>query len=723
MHILIAILFMTSSLLAQWLEPLTSSNPSQGYSSSWSILADYQNHTDSGHIWSGQLHYENVSLIGSWETETSKHYLGFAASNQFARDRFHLGARFLWDDVYKFHGTLGTTVHPMPWLELDGILENSKDWRLGGSILLGTLFRLGAFIDNDENLLVRAALETSWFDIEASTIIDNWKLALRIPLGTQTTITGVHDAQDRNGIRIHWQSAEDPRQISYAPWVSISLRGTFEETRHDFLVFQGSDANLVQFNQWIDRLLVRPKMIQGILFDFDGYEGGMSASAQIRRRIQELNRKGIQTRAYMTQIRPASLFAASATQKIALQPSSLVHFRGLSSEVTHYWGLEQKLGIKPLLMRHGKYKSAVEPFTRDSLSAEARSNLQSLLDNAWQTIQDSIGSSRKLTKTHFDSLLQSPPLTSISAQKSKLVDTLLYMDQLKDWIGEQPQAISKSILPLQDISWKKKAHIAVVYLEGEIVDGSSGSLQLFRHGKIGGADFSDLVESLQSGNFDAIILRINSPGGSAQASDVLWHRFLTLGKELSIPIIASIGSMAASGGYYLACAADAIWTEPTSIIGSIGVFGGKVDLSELRSKVGITSSVVKTHTSADAEGMHRGFSTEEEQLLQASMDDFYTRFTHVVQISRKLNASEIDSLAEGRVFTGIQAIHNGLADSIGGLQEAIQDALHRSGMDRNASVHLTQIGFGNQWDISEQSLIPIEQTSLWAWWPGMRLLE
>lgn len=723
MRLLIPLLLLATWIPAQWLEPLTRSNPSQAQTSPWSVKLDYQKHPDSNLVWSGQVQYERISFLGALDQKADKHLLGFAIHKKMARDRFLLGARFLWDELYQFHGTLGTAVHPTPWLELEGMLENSKDWRIGGSVLLGSLFRLGSFIDNDMNLLLRAAFETSWFDIEASTIVDNWNFAIRIPFGTQTEISGSYTAQEKKSIRMHWQSKENPQSISYSPWVSISLRGKFEETRHDFLVFQGSDANLIQFNQWIDRLLLKPNMIRGILFDFDGYEGNMAASSQIRRRIQELNRKGIQTRAYMTQIRPASLFAASATHRIALQPSSLVHFRGLSSEVTHYWGLEQKLGIKSLLMRHGKYKSAVEPFTRDSLSIEARSNLQSLLDDAWQTIQDSIGASRKITKNDFESLLKAPPLTSSMAQKAKLVDTLFYVDQLNEWIGSNPQPISQAYSDLQDQSWRKKVKIAVVYLEGEIVDGSSGSFSLFQHGKIGGADFSDLVESLHSGDFDAIVLRINSPGGSAQASDILWHRFQTLGKELDIPIIASIGSMAASGGYYLACAADAIWTEPTSILGSIGVFGGKVDLSELRSKLGISSSVVKTHPSADAEGMHRGFTIDEEKLLQASMEDFYSRFTQVVRNSRKLTELEIDSLAEGRVFTGNQAIQNGLADSIGGLQDAIRDALHRSGMDQNASVLLTQIGFGNQWDISEQSLLPIEQTSLWAWWPGLRLLE
>lgn len=723
MHFLIPLLLLATIVSAQWLEPFTSSNPSLASNSPWSVELDYQKHPDSTHEWAGQVRYEKISLLAAWDQDLSRHLLGFSLNNPFARDRLLLGARFLWDDLYKFHGSIGTAMHPTSWLEMEGMLENSKDWRLGGSLLLGTLFRLGAFIDSDENLSFKAAWETSWFDIEASTIVDHWQLAVRVPMGTQTEISGSYNAQEKKGIRVHWQSNENPQSISYSPWVSISLRGKFAESRHDFLIFQGSNANLIQFNQWVDRLLLKSKMIRGVLFDFDGYEGNMAASSQIRRRIQELNHKGIQTRAYMTQIRPASLYAASATHQIALQPSSLVHFRGLSSEVNHYWGLEQKIGIKPLLMRHGKYKSAVEPFTRDSLSTEARSNLQSLLDDAWKTIQDSIGASRKLTKAHFDSLLQAPPLTSTSAQKSKLVDTLLYIDQLPDWIGSHPQPISNATIALQNHSWRKKARIAVVYLEGEIVDGSSGTFQLFQHGKIGGADFNELVESLQVGHFDAIVLRINSPGGSAQASDVLWHRFQTLGKELNIPIIASIGSMAASGGYYLACAADAIWTEPTSIVGSIGVFGGKVDLSELRSKLGITSSVVKTHPSADAEGMHRGFTMEEEKLLQASMEDFYSRFTLVVQKSRKLNPLQVDSLAEGRVFTGNQAIQNGLADSLGGLQEAIQDALHRSGMDRNAAIHLTQIGFGNQWDISEQSLLPIEQTSLWAWWPGIRLLE
>ena len=471
-----------------------------------------------------------------------------------------------------------------------------------------------------------------------------------------------------------------------------------------------------------------------IVFDFSDYSGGLSISQEIRRGIHSLKGRGKKIGAYTNSYRPSIIYAASAADKIILQPSAFVDFKGLASEVLYYKGLLDWAGIKVEMFRHGSYKSAMEPYTLDSMSNESRENLREILDGWWAVVRDTVAVSRNFLPEFLDSIANNPKVTASSAKNNGLADTVLYSEDV-------PKYISKALLGVEDDkayfedwylnrekllpnSWQPRAKIAVLNIDGMIVGGYGSNDPLFGKSVAGVADLIETINEIYSGGYEALILRINSPGGSAVASDELWYALKTL-KGNGIPIIASVGDMAASGAYYAACAADKIVAEAGSVVGSIGIYGGKADLSGLLSKLKIRSEVVKTHESANSQSIFGGFLENDSLALQEYMDEFYSRFVGVVANGRKISEEQADSLGGGRVYTGMDAISNGLVDEIGGFERAIELARESAGLRKGTGVEVVHI---NNWGYSfagrisamakgEKQVYPwleaLEKT--WAW--------
>ncbi len=475
---------------------------------------------------------------------------------------------------------------------------------------------------------------------------------------------------------------------------------------------------------------------RAILFDFSNYSGGLSISQEIRRGIYSLKNRGKKVAAYTDNYRPSVVYAAAAADKIILQPSAFVDFNGLASEVLYYKGLLDWAGIKVEIFRHGSYKSAMEPYTLDSMSNEARENLQGILDGWWKVVRDTVAASRKLLPEFLDSIAGSPKVTASSAKNNDLADTILYLEDV-------PKYVSKVLLgrenkdayfedwylseeKLLSNSWQPRAKIAVLNIDGMIVGGYGSNDPLFGKSVAGVADLIKTINEIgYSGEYKALILRINSPGGSAVASDELWYSLRAL-RESGMPIIASVGDMAASGAYYAACAADKIVAEAGSVVGSIGIYGGKVDLSGLLSKLKIKTEVVKTHESANSKSIFGGFSENDSLALQEYMDEFYSRFIGVVAEGRSIAEEQADSLGGGRVFIGMEAVSNGLIDEIGGFERAVELAKEQAGLRKSARVdvvHINNYGFSFTDKISamvkgERQVYPwveaLERTWVWA---------
>jgi len=514
--------------------------------------------------------------------------------------------------------------------------------------------------------------------------------------------------------------------------------GSINEKSNGWSVFGGREDDLETLRNTF--VLLEKSSAKAVLFDFSDYKGGLSISQEIRRGIASLKSKGVRVAAYTNDYRPSIIFAASAADKIILQPSTFVNFKGLASEVLYYKGLLDRFGIKFEMLRHGGYKSAMEPYVLDSMSSEARENLQGILNGWWNVVRDTVAASRGLSTVLLDSIANNPRTTAISAKNNGLADTVLYMEEVarymsKVFLGKENRNASMEgwYLTGEKIisdSWQPVAKIAVLNIDGMIIPGYGSNDPLFGNSIAGVASLIETINDIgYSDEYEALILRINSPGGSAIASDELWYSLKSL-RENGMPIIASVGDMAASGAYYAACAADKIVAEAGSVVGSIGIYGGKVNASGLLAKFRIKNEVVKTHESANAQSVFNGFSKSDSIALQEYMDDFYSRFVGVVSEGRNMSEELVDSLGNGKVYVGTEAVKNGLIDEIGGFEYAIELAKQNAGLRKSAKVEIVHI---NNWGYSfadrisamakgEKQIYPwlnsLEQTQGWAIYYG-----
>jgi len=634
-----------------------------------------------------------------------------------------------WGPRMERRQTIGASLHPTQSLTLswNAGVTNKEQLKHFSSQVNQALLAEFAFLGFDVGFTIPLV------DADG---LNPYRLQLALPLGPyhQISIDG-SDQGDKKAIRgfsMGGHTARASRLWKPQRLIRVPLGGRIAEVEPGFSLF-GSDAiGLGTIRNHFAHLQADPGA-NPILFDFSGYSAGPAASLEIRRGIQALRASGKKTIAYIDDMRPSVMMAASAAQRVVLQPSSRVAFRGISSEILYYKGLLDWAGIKAEMLRHGRYKSAIEPYTADSMSAEARADLSTLLNGWWGIFRDSIATSRKVTATSLDEFATNPLITASAAHKAGLADTILYLDQIPAYAAQyffktKADPVMATWTPtsenlFQD-DWSPRPKIAILNIEGTIVDGRGGIDRLSGASAAGADDLMELIDGIRKeGGYSALILRINSPGGSALASDELWHRLRSLAND-GMPIIASIGDMAASGGYYLACAADDIIAEPTSIVGSIGIFGGKVDLSGLLAKLKLRSETVATHPSANAESMSRSFTENEKIALQGYMDEFYGRFVNIVAEARNKDSLSVDSLGEGRVFTAVDGVRNGLVDELGGLSRAIAVAKSRAGISESSPVEVIpllgdgSLAFRN---LSDQvKLLPwrsaLEGTRVWAIW-------
>lgn len=464
-----------------------------------------------------------------------------------------------------------------------------------------------------------------------------------------------------------------------------------------------------------------------VILDFTGYRGNLGISSEIDAAVRKLKAKGGFVISYVDDIRPAVLMASAHVDRIVAEPSAHFTWRGLGGDRLYYKGLFDKLGIKVEFLRHGDYKSAVEPYVADSMSVEARNNTDSLYKDLWWMVEKNVGirlpGTEESKVLFLDSLASHPVLTAKAAQKAHLIDTTLYIDQvpaytLKTLFGlDAPFAYASTWRPMDkkifDEKWGTRKEIAVLNIDGTIDSRMEKKVM-------------DQLHGLPGTNAEALIVRISSPGGSAIASDKIWGALRHVSEKLEIPVVASIGNIGASGGYFIACGADMIVSEPFAIVGSIGIYGGKVDASGLLSKLGIRSESVKSHPYADAQSFSSPWSDVERTALQEYMDDFYDRFTGVVSKATKIPQGTVDSLyGGGRVMSGLRARDAGLVHRIGGIDEAILAAKELAGINVSADVkiHLLNsdddfmvptIKTGSALNYAVDFLTDLEQVKFWA---------
>jgi protease-4 len=450
----------------------------------------------------------------------------------------------------------------------------------------------------------------------------------------------------------------------------------------------GGEIGFLDLQKRFDAIEANPR-IKYLLVKLGSARCGWSIGEEIRLRLMRLRDRGIRVTAYMEQSSPLNYFIATGANVIAMQPQGYFAVNGFAAEVMFYRGLFDKVGVEPQFLRHGKFKSFEEPYTRKEMSEPMRADLESLVDALWDHYLDVVAQGRGQPKDLIRASLESGEIDLKYAVKAGLIDTLIHEDQAVELAGGK-HGMEEHDGPKANavLAWNIRPQIAVVIVSGDMVLGRSARSWLPGPDLAGSETVADQLRRARlNPSVKAVVLRVDSPGGSAQAADIMW-REVELLKKAGKPVIASVGHDAASGGYYLICGADRIIAAPNSVVGSIGVLWGKFVLTGLYGKLGLSTETVKTSPHADANSMNRPWDSTEVDVLQRHMDSFYDDFISKVAAGRKLPKSRVDSLGQGRVFTGTQALRVGLVDTLGGLQDAIETAAHLSGIGkaRNAEV-------------------------------------
>ncbi len=385
-------------------------------------------------------------------------------------------------------------------------------------------------------------------------------------------------------------------------------------------------------------------------------------------------------------------YLCSVADSVYLNPEGLIDWRGMSASVMFYKGLLDKLGIEPAVIRHGSFKAAVEPLINEKMSPENRLQMQTLADSFWGVVLGDVAASRGIDSLRLNATASSlDAFLSEKALAAGLVTGLVYEDQVKGILNElmdnDPDEDINKISLADYISANtaiggsySKNKVKVIYADGEIVDGKSSK------GSVGGATVAEkLADARGDDNVKAVVLRVNSPGGSALASEVMWREMEMLRKEK--PLVVSMGGMAASGGYYISCPADVVLADRLTLTGSIGVFGLMMNLEKgLKDKLGITVDGVKTNPSADLMSPFRKMTDPERATIQSHVEKVYATFVNHVAAGRNMTFEQVDAIGQGRVWSGVDARRIGLIDDFGGLRQAIELAADRAGVASDFSV-------------------------------------
>ena len=460
------------------------------------------------------------------------------------------------------------------------------------------------------------------------------------------------------------------------------LDRTSDNPFSDIDLLNSSNEGSVEFKDILDNIekAKSDDKIKGIYLNFSSVIAGFSQIEEIRNKLLDFKESGKFIYAYADSYNQSAYYLSSVSDKIALNPEGIIELNGLSAEIMFYKGLMDKLGIEAQIIRHGKFKGAVEPFMYNQMSNENREQIEKLLNSISDYMVDGIAKEREgITSEEIHTMINNMYLSSArKCLESGIIDKIAYQDQiLSDLEAKSDHEITltdymKVKNPKTSVSDNK---IAIIYAIGEINTGQGS------YNTIGSETTVEAIrEASEDENVKAIVLRVNSPGGSALASEIIW-REINLAKQKK-KVVVSMGNYAASGGYYIACNADKIFANISTLTGSIGVFGIVPNTKNfLNDKLGVYIETVKTHKHSDIANGYRKLSDDELNVIQNSVEDIYETFITHVSEGRGIPVQEVDEIGQGRVWSGVDALSIGLIDEIGGLEDAIVSAADLSGLE------------------------------------------
>lgn len=475
-------------------------------------------------------------------------------------------------------------------------------------------------------------------------------------------------------------------------FLSITLREEVNETEPGRL-FAGARPSFFDMAGAVREAAADPG-IGGILLRIDGSPLGFAQTQELREELNNFRKSGKKVIAFVSSPGNSEYYLATAADTICCAPNTMLELSGLAAEVYFFKGALDKIGVKVESVSKGKYKSFNEPLTRNRMSDEYRENLVALLSDLNAQYVDAIAADRNIPREKIDRQFAKGGMIPDEAQREGFVDAVAYPDDVENSLVRGYDGMRLKVNLNDYVAQKKKIYmwgalprIAIVHVDGSIVRGEQKDSGFIAPEAIGDETFRKaLAAAFEDGSVRAIVIRVNSGGGSAVASDFMWHSLVSMGKKYRKPVVFSFGNIAASGGYYIACTGARIYASGGTITGSIGVVSGKLSLKRLFDKLGITSDIVKMSEYADIMSVSKDLSDEERAIFQRGVDFTYDAFTGRVADGRKIEKDKLPSVAEGRVFTGKQAGDNGLVDSIGGILAAVEYAKSLSGVTGECEV-------------------------------------
>ena len=501
-------------------------------------------------------------------------------------------------------------------------------------------------------------------------------------------------------------------EVTYA---HIELHGALVEGAPLPGLFGELSESLGTVTARIEKVATDPK-VSGLILKLNGLQVGTGQLSAFRSAIGKVRAAGKKVHCYLDDGTNLSYLVAAACDEIAMPEPSVLMLIGLRAEMSFYKNLFELIGVKADMLRVGAFKSAAEPYTRSEMSPEFKQEMDEMLDDRYRQLVEAISKARNLSVDKVKELIDQGPQTSKLCKDGGLIDRIAYEDELEAAIetgypGKKLVVTKKygrkkldtdfsgftGMIKMMELiagvepakAKSKNAKLAVIYATGPIMTGPSQS-DLFGDSTMGSDTMIKAIrEAAKDDTVKAVVLRVNSPGGSALASDLMWRELNLL--KAKKPLIVSMGDVAASGGYYISMGANTIFAEAGTITGSIGVLGGKLSLGGVYEKIGITTTVLTRGKNASIFSTTTPFNDTERQSMQRLLDDIYAQFTSKAAAGRKMAVDALEKLARGRIYTGEQAKKIGLIDEVGSLEDAIAAAKKAAGLNPADKLELLEL--------------------------------
>ncbi len=607
--------------------------------------------------------------------------------------------RLVSNSSYQFD--IGTLFRPVQWLSLgittDGLIGagGAHILQCGVAVRPVNIVTIGAsskYLDAAFNgTAITLALDLNGMALQAAYSPDDnkWNAALSFSLSnSEFGYSHPLDGAGKNGSIALWMGKDRKEPVVNGPRkvAVIEISGVLTDGASDFSLFGGGAQRLSDILIQL-RNGARDEDIGQIILRIGQIRAGFGMLDEIRSAIKDLRLVNKRITACLESVEPSSYYLAAAADRIIVEPLSPWVMTGIGAEVSFYKGLFDKLGVKANFLRVGEYKNYPEVFTDDSMSAKFRENEIMLLSSWYNHFIDNIVTDRGVDRDTFAAVLDRGSIPLSEACSIGLINEIgYYRDIFEELAPKRERPVNLRNRSYYKREWSGGSKIAIVVIEGTIVNGESFTDFFSGESFVGSRTICDILAKIRKDKrVKGVVLRVNSPGGSGSASDQIWREVKRL-RESGKPVVASVGDVAASGGYFVMAGADAIFAGEGAVIGSIGVFAGKFVLKGLYDKFGIKKELITFGRNADLFSDYKEFSEEQVTTMQASLEEFYSGFLNRVAEGRNISKDSANVLGRGRVFSGEQALARGLIDEIGGLAEAINSAKVRAGFDEAAPI-------------------------------------